>query len=167
MGPGKRAARLLRCRWKYHQGRVSSYAHDRALERNTVPAEQRECAGGIPELPGIAGIPVLQFGFSGDTAGAISHTSAVQAGTSLDLFGRGVYRRTFGNWLLTSRRAVECCRRGDPRILDEFSRSSFSRPRRRGPCSRMDCRVDTKHSVRGNWSVFVVPSRLESRTPQL
>ena len=62
---------------------------------------------------------------------------------------------------------VECCRRSDSRILDEFSGSSLSRPRRRGSRSRMDCRVDTKHSVRRNRSVLVLPSRVESRTPQL
>src|SRR4030095_6802262 len=30
----------------------------------------------------------------------------------------------------------------------------------------MDCRLDTKHSIRGNWSVFAVSARIESRTAE-
>src|SRR5258707_883144 len=48
MGFGERAACLLRCDWKHHQGRLSSYANDRTLDRNTVPTEQRERASGSP-----------------------------------------------------------------------------------------------------------------------
>ena len=118
MGLGECATRPLRCRWKHYQGRISSFAHDRALERNTVPAGQRERASGIPELAGIAGIPAFQCGFSRDAAGAVSHSSAVSAGLAVDVSGRGVYCRAAWNWLFTSRCSIECCRGSDPGILE-------------------------------------------------
>src|SRR4029453_19625959 len=98
MGFGERAARLLRRGWKHHQGRVSTYANYRALERNTVPTEQRERASGIPERAGIARIPAFQCGLSPNVAGAVSHSFPVSAGVAGEVPGRLVLFRSPPTW---------------------------------------------------------------------
>ncbi len=81
---------------------------------------------------------------------------------AVDLFRRCLHCGPAGNRLLAPRRFIECRGCSFSCFFDELSCAPFSCTWRRLSRSRMDCRLDTKHSFHGHWSLLVISARFQS-----